>query len=94
MITPTHYMLVGMLLFIIGAATVVTRRHPLLAVLGIEIMLQAVNLVLAALTGWFQDWEGEMAMLAVTALAAVELAVGLAVTVVWRACRGKPVDTP
>ncbi len=77
MITPTHYLLVGVLLFVIGAMTVVARRRLPSAVLGVEVMFQGVILTLAALTSWFQDWEGEIALFVVMALAAVELAVGL-----------------
>jgi NADH-quinone oxidoreductase subunit K len=83
MIQPTHYLFLGVLLFTIGIVTTVARRHPLIVLLGIELMLQAVNVVLVALTSWFQDWNGEIAVFVVMAIAAVELAVGLGITLAY-----------
>ena len=85
MIAPTHYLLLAVLLFVIGAVTAATRRHPLVVLIGIELMLQAANLALVALTSWFQDWTGQVAVLTVTAIAAVELAVGLGVVLACEA---------
>ena len=77
MITPSHYLLLSVFLFAMGAATVLARRHPLIVLMGIELMLNAVNLALVALTSWFQDWNGQVAVLVVMTIAAVELAIGL-----------------
>jgi NADH-quinone oxidoreductase subunit K len=84
MITPTHYLLLSTLLFSIGITIVVARRDPLVVLVGIELMLQAVNLALAALTSWFQDWGGQVAFLVVMTIAAVELAVGLGAVLAYR----------
>jgi NADH-quinone oxidoreductase subunit K len=83
MIQPTHYLLLGVLLFTIGMVTTVARRHPMIVLLGIELMLQAVNVVLVALASWFQDWSGEIAVFVVLAIAALELAVGLGVALAY-----------
>lgn len=77
MIAPTHYLLLSASLFVIGMAVVITRRHALIALLGVELMLQAVNLALVALSSWFQTWSGEITILVVMTVAAVELTVGL-----------------
>ena len=79
MITPTHYLLVSVALFTVGLLTVVVRKETLLALIGIEMMLQAATLALAALTSWFQDWSGETAVFVVMTITAVELAIGVGI---------------
>jgi NADH-quinone oxidoreductase subunit K len=79
MITPTHYLILSILLFAIGIAIVIARRNPLIVLIGIELMLQAVNLALITLSSWFQDWGGQVAVFVIMVIAAVELTVGLGV---------------
>ena len=82
MSTPQHYLLLSATLFTIGIAVMAMRRHRLIKLLGFEIMLQAVNLALSALTSRFQDWEGQVTSLAIVTIAASELIVGLGVAAV------------
>jgi NADH-quinone oxidoreductase subunit K len=89
MIQPSHYLLLSALLLTIGIMAITTRRHPVVVLLGIGVMLQAAILACTALASWFQDWGGEIAGLAVIVLAAVQLAIGLAVAV---ACINRPPD--
>lgn len=49
------YLLVGFLLFVIGLMTVLLRRSFLLQFMGIELMLNAINIILLA----FGKWQGE-----------------------------------
>jgi NADH-quinone oxidoreductase subunit K len=77
MITPMHLLFLSGALFAIGLLALIARKHPIIVLLGIEIVLQAVNLALAALASWFQEWGGEVALLVIAILAAVELAVGM-----------------
>jgi len=86
MIQPSHYLLLSVLLLTVGIMVITTRRHPVVALLGIELTLQAASLACAALASWFQDWAGEIAVLAVIVLTAVQLAIGLAAVV----ARGSP----
>lgn len=79
MSTPQHYLLLSAVLFAIGIAVVAIRRHRLIKLLGLQLLLQAANLALGALTSSFQDWEGRVAVLALTVIAAMELVVGLGV---------------
>jgi len=76
MITPQHYLLLSSFLFATGVAVVVTRKQPTIVLMGLGLMLNAANLALAALTGWFQDWSGQVAALAVVTVTVVELAAG------------------
>jgi NADH-quinone oxidoreductase subunit K len=69
--------MLGALLFAIGLLTTIVQRHRLVVLFGVELMLQAVTLALAALGTWFQDWSGEVAMLVVLTVAAVQFTVGL-----------------
>lgn len=46
------YLLVGFLLFVIGLMTVLLRRSFLLQFMGIELMLNAINIILLAFGKW------------------------------------------
>jgi NADH-quinone oxidoreductase subunit K len=89
MIQPSHYLLLSALLLTMGIVTITARRHPVVVLLGIELMLQAASLACTALASWFQDWGGEIAVLAVMVLAAVQIAIGLAAAVT---CGNPPPD--
>ena len=78
---PQQFLFLSMALFVIGIAVILTRRHRTIMLLGVQLLFQAVNLALAALTSRFQDWEGRIAMLALMSVAMVELVVGLAAVV-------------
>lgn len=79
MTTPHHYLLLSAALFAIGVAIVIVRRHPLVVLLGIQVALQAVNLAAAALTSKYQDWDGQVLVLVLTVVSAVEFSAGLGV---------------
>jgi NADH-quinone oxidoreductase subunit K len=78
MITPLHYLALSAVLFVLGMLVAAARRERVVALLGIELALQAVNLAVAALTGHFEDWEGRFLLLALIAVSAVELVGGVA----------------
>jgi NADH-quinone oxidoreductase subunit K len=71
MITPVHYVLLSVILFTIGLVILVARRERYVLVVGTQLLFQAALLALAALTHWFQDWNGAVAALVVIALGAV-----------------------
>lgn len=77
MITPTHYLLLSALLFLVGIVVVTTRKNSLVLLLGTGLMLQAAGLSLAALTSWFQDWNGQVAILTIAIISVVQLTIGL-----------------
>lgn len=56
-----------------------TRRNAIMALMGIELMLNAANLNFAAFGHAQQHIHGQMAVLFVMVLAAAEIAVGLAI---------------
>jgi NADH:ubiquinone oxidoreductase subunit K len=69
------------MLFSIGTAGVLLRRSPLIVLLSLEIMLNAANLALIAFARHFGDHDGQVFVLAVMAVAASEVVVGLGLIV-------------
>jgi NADH:ubiquinone oxidoreductase subunit K len=75
-----HYLLVGAALFSIGLAVAITKRHFIGILLGIELMLNAVNVNLVAFSRHDPEKiEGQLFALFVIVVAAAEVAVGLAI---------------
>jgi NADH:ubiquinone oxidoreductase subunit K len=83
--TPLHgYLLLASLLFAIGLAGVLTRRHAIVVLIGIELMLNAANLNLIAFWRYGPNPEaltGVMFVLFAIGVAAAEAAVGLALII-------------
>jgi NADH:ubiquinone oxidoreductase subunit K len=75
-----HYLILGALLFAMGLFAVLTRRHAVAILLGLELMLNAANINLVACNRYLQPAavSGQVFALMVIALAACEAAVGLA----------------
>ncbi len=82
MTIPTNYFVtLAALLFATGAAGVLLRRSGISILLGIELMLNAVNLTLAAYSRQHGQLDGQVFVFFVMAVAAAEVAVGLALLV-------------
>jgi NADH-quinone oxidoreductase subunit K len=77
----TWYLAVAGALFAIGALGVLVRRSPLIVLLSIEIMLNGANLALIALARHQGSADGQIFALAVMAVAASEVVVGLGLIV-------------
>ena len=75
------YLVVSGCLFAIGALGVMLRRSPLIVLLSLEIMLNASNLALVALSRRAGELDGQVFALAVMAVAAAEVCVGLGLIV-------------
>ncbi|MES2201410.1 MAG: NADH-quinone oxidoreductase subunit NuoK [candidate division FCPU426 bacterium] len=69
------------LIFCIGAMGVIMRRDPLVMFISIEMMFNAANLALVALSDYFGKIEGQTVVFLVIAVAAAEVAVGLAIII-------------
>jgi NADH-quinone oxidoreductase subunit K len=72
------YLMLGAALFVIGTLGALTRRNGITIFLSIELMLNAVNLLLVAYSRLWADRTGQLVVLFVMAVAAAEAAVGLA----------------
>ena len=83
MIGVEHYLIVATLMFAIGLVGVMRRKNVLLLFFSTEILLNAVNVALAALSNHFGDLTGQMFAFFIIAIAASEVAVGLGLLVVW-----------
>ena len=77
----TWYLVVSALLFTIGALGVLVRRSPLIILLALEIMLNGSNLALIAIARNQGSVDGQVFALAVMAVAAAEVVVGLGLIV-------------
>jgi NADH-quinone oxidoreductase subunit K len=75
------YLAVSGVLFSIGALGVLLRRSPLIVLLSLEIMLNAGNLALVGFSRLYGELDGQVFALAVMAVAASEVCVGLGLIV-------------
>ena len=83
MLSLTHFMLLSGALFAIGIAGVfVNRRHALVLLMSLELILLAVNTNLIAASHYLQDLAAQAFALFVLTIAAAEIAIGLAIVVV------------
>jgi len=81
-VTIGHYMAVSALLFAIGVAGVLLRRNMLVVLMSIELMLNAANLAFVTFARMLGGVEGQVIVLFVMAVAAAEVAVGLAIVLI------------
>ena len=75
------YLAVSAMLFGIGSLGVMLRRSPLIVLLSLEIMLNAANLALIGFSRQLGEVDGQIFALAVMAVAASEVVVGLGLIV-------------
>jgi NADH-quinone oxidoreductase subunit K len=76
-----NYIFLSVLLFCIGVFGVLFRRNAIIVFMSIEIMLNAVNLLFVAFSTYHQDAQGQVFVFFSMAVAAAEVAVGLAILV-------------
>ncbi len=75
----SHYVILSTLIFCVGVLGVLFRRNAIIIFMCIELMLNAVNLLLAAFSTYFGDASGQVFVFFIMAVAAAEVAVGLAI---------------
>src|SRR5258708_6710692 len=75
------FLILSAILFTIGAVGVLVRRNPLVILICIELMLNAVNLTLVTFSRQLQNLEGQLFTLMSITVAAAEAVVGLAILV-------------
>ena len=76
-----HYTLLCAIIFSIGVIGVLIRRNAIVIFMSVELMLNSVNLLLTAFSVYRGDATGQVFVFFVMALAAAEVAVGLAIIV-------------
>ncbi len=82
-ITPLHYSLLSAALFMIGVIGVLVRRNVIIIFMSIELILNAVNINLIALSNQLQDLAGQVFVVFVIAVAAAEAAIGLGIIIAF-----------
>lgn len=76
-----NYLFLSVILFTIGVMGVLFRRNTIIIFMCIELMLNAVNLLLVAFSTMHADPGGQVMVFFIMAVAAAEVAVGLAILV-------------
>lgn len=85
LIPLNYYVLLSTMLFSIGVIGVLFRRNAIVIFMCVELMLNAVNLLLAAFSAYHADPAGQVFVFFIMAVAAAEVAVGLAIlTMIYR----------
>ncbi len=87
-ISPIHYLMLSALLLTIGTVGVLLRRNIVVILMSIELILNAVNINLAAFSQVHGHVTGQIFVLTVMAVAVSEAAVGLAVLIALFRNRG------
>ena len=93
MISTNAYVLLSAILFTIGIVGVLTRRNVIIMFMSVELMLNSANLALIAFSRARGETNGQIITFFVIAVAAAEVAVGLALLVsIFRAKKTTNVD--
>ena len=74
-----QYLFLAAFLFCVGVYGVLARRHAVLVLMSVELMLNAVNLNLVAFSSRLEEVSGQVFALFVITIAAAEVGVGLAI---------------
>lgn len=88
-----NYVMLAAMLFSIGVFGVLLRRNTIILLMCVELMLNAVNLLLVAFSTMHNDPGGQVFVFFIMAVAAAEVAVGLAIVVhIYRHVRSVDID--
>jgi NADH-quinone oxidoreductase subunit K len=93
MVPISYYIILSAILFTIGVVGVLIRRNALVIFMSIELMLNAANLAFVAFGSLLKSFSGQIFVFFVIAVAAAEVAVGLALIVeIFKSKRSIDVD--
>jgi NADH-quinone oxidoreductase subunit K len=93
MVPISYYIILSAILFTIGVVGVLIRRNALIIFMSIELMLNAANLAFVAFGSLLKSFSGQIFVFFVIAVAAAEVAVGLALIVeIFKSKRSIDVD--
>ena len=81
MIDISHFLILGILLFSIGIIGIISRRNIFVMYMSIELMLNAVNIILVALSHHYEELDGQIMAIMIIAIAAAEASIFLALFV-------------
>lgn len=83
MLALENYLIVSAILFSIGTIGVLTRKNAIVIFMCVEMMLNAVNLTLVALSKYLGNIDGQVFVFFIMTVAAAEAAVGLALMIAF-----------
>ena len=79
-----HYLTLAAIIFTLGIVGIfLNRKHVIVILMSIELMLLAVNINLVAFSIFINDLSGQIFTLFILTVAAAEAAIGLAIIVVY-----------
>jgi NADH-quinone oxidoreductase subunit K len=81
MISLEYYLILSAFMFVTGIVGVLTRRNAIVVFMSIELMLNSANLTFVAYSSFFGDVIGQLFVFFVMAVAAAEVAIGLAIII-------------
>ncbi len=81
MVPITYYLGLSAIMFVLGVAGVLIRRNAIVIFMSLELMFNAANLAFVAFARYYQNLNGQLFVFFVMAVAAAEVAVGLALMV-------------
>ena len=81
-ITVQHYLLLSGILFILGLLGMVLRKNLLVIFMCLEVLLNAINLALVAISRYYGLMDGHVVAFFVMVLAASEAGIGLGIVLV------------
>lgn len=83
MVSLSHYLVLGAILFAIGIVGIfLNRKNVIIILMSIELMLLAVNMNFVVFSHFLQDISGQIFVFFILTVAAAESAIGLAILVV------------
>jgi NADH-quinone oxidoreductase subunit K len=77
----SYYLYFCSALFSIGVIGVLIKRNAILILMSIELMINSINLLLAAFSAYLNDPAGQIFVFFIMVVAAAEVAIGLAIVV-------------
>ncbi len=83
MITLNHYLVLATLMFVLGLVGIMKRQNLIMLFFSTEILLNAANVALIAIGHFYNNMTGQIFSLFIIAVAASEVALGLALLIVW-----------
>lgn len=88
MVPLTWHIALGSILFMIGVTGVLLRKNIIIVLMSVELMLNSVNINLAAFSYYLNDLRGQVFAVFVITVAAAEVAVALAILIALARSRG------
>jgi NADH-quinone oxidoreductase subunit K len=84
----SHLLIISLLLFLMGLASILVRRNVIRVLIGVEIMLNAAGLVLVGSSAMWNRVDGQLFAVFLMAIEAAEVALALALVIYLRRRKG------